>query len=134
MKKATSIAAVMLYAAFSTGASAQTVYRCGNAYSEKPCPGATSFEASDPRSGEQAAAASEKARRDAKLAGEMQKDRIAEEKRLGGPAKMILGLPPAEPAHAASGSKKHARKKHKGEQEPADFSAVGPKKPKPKKS
>ncbi|HVZ44570.1 MAG TPA: hypothetical protein VHA82_12230 [Ramlibacter sp.] len=129
MKKATLIAAIVLYAAFDPTGYAQTIWRCGNEYSQKPCAGAKSFDASDPRTSDQAQAALDKAGRDAKLAREMEKDRIAEEKRSGGPVKMVVGVAPAEPPHAAASAAKHGKKKHHGK-EPEFFTAVGPKKAK----
>ena len=76
-------AALMLAgAALALGAQAQTIYRCGNVYSQVPCPGAAPLQLNDPRQPEQKRqtdAASEQA---ARLAQTMAQTRIAEEKRL----------------------------------------------------
>lgn len=101
-------------------AAAQDIYRCGDAYSQQPCPGGSVVEAGDARSASQRSQASQAARRDAKLADSMEKARLKEE------AKPVSAyIPPKQEA---------AARKVK----PADFTAVVPRKPggsqaKPKK-
>ena len=60
-------------------AQAQNAYRCGNSYSQTPCPGAVSVDISDPRSREQKAQAAEIAQREQKLAETMERSRLDQE-------------------------------------------------------
>lgn len=103
----------------STPGWAQTIYRCGESYSQQPCPGGKEIQADDPRSAGQRSQTSEAARRDAQAADAMEKARLKEEAK---PAQAIL--PPARvetpeqppgPAGAAAMAKK-----------PAHFTAVSP--------
>jgi len=67
--------------AISTGAIAQkTVYRCGSTYSQTPCEGAVSVDASDARSKADKLEADKATQRDMKQAREMEKTRLKEEK------------------------------------------------------
>jgi hypothetical protein len=67
--------------AISTGAAAQkTVYRCGATYSQIPCEGAVSVDASDARSKADKAEADKATQRDMKQARDMEKTRLKEEK------------------------------------------------------
>ncbi len=61
-------------------AQAQTVYRCGNAYSQAPCPQAQAVDVSDPRSATQQAEARRVADDERRLAAEMRRDRLAGER------------------------------------------------------
>ena len=56
-------------------ADAQQIYRCGNSYSQMPCPGGAMVEAEDDRSTQQKREAETLARRDTKLADEMARTR-----------------------------------------------------------
>lgn len=70
--------AMFFVAANAVGAccSAQnSVYKCGEAYSAQPCPGGTLVRTDDARSPAQASQAESAARRDARLADEMEKGR-----------------------------------------------------------
>ena len=62
-----------------SGAQAQTVYRCGNSYSQSPCADARALEADDPRTEAQRAAAREGLARDKALAKEMDATRRRDE-------------------------------------------------------
>lgn len=59
--------------------SAQSAYRCGSSYSQQPCPGGTPVQADDARTTQQAAQATAAAKRDTRLADEMQRDRLRQE-------------------------------------------------------
>ena len=72
------IVATLLAAALSA-AQARTVYRCGNAYSQVPCPQAQPVDVSDPRSATQQAEARRVADDERRLAAEMRRDRLADE-------------------------------------------------------
>ena len=63
-----------------SGLQAQTVYKCGNSYSQSPCPGAEAIQASDPRSPDQKLQAEAATRRDAQQAQFLEKQRLAQEK------------------------------------------------------
>jgi hypothetical protein len=95
----------------SAAAQAQTVYRCGNSYSQQPCPGAAPVAAGDPRTPAEAARSGSVASADAKRADAMEKARIAQEKNA--PKAGVIGPSPAASqahAHARDGSPTHSRK------------------------
>jgi hypothetical protein len=82
-----------------TLAQAQTVYRCGNSYSQQPCPGAAPIAAADPRTPAEAARSGSVAAADAKRADAMEKARIAHEKNA--PKAGVIGpSPPPAQSHA----------------------------------
>ncbi|WP_296490144.1 hypothetical protein [Rhodoferax sp.] len=68
--------------AFTWRVQAQPIYRCGNTYSQLPCPGALPMDLSDARQPEQKTQTQAAALTDARLAKTMEQDRLAEEKRL----------------------------------------------------
>ena len=68
--------------AWSVATRAQTIYRCGNSYSHTPCAGGSAMptEPSPDKSAEQARRAQDaNTRRDMRLAGELEKNRLREE-------------------------------------------------------
>jgi hypothetical protein len=80
------IAALLLLCLATSATSAQPVYRCGNAYSQAPCTGgAALLVANDARSDAQRAEGRRVAVDERRLAAEMQRDRMAEEKAAGTP-------------------------------------------------
>lgn len=64
------------------GSQAQTIYRCGNAYSQTPCPDGTLLNLNDRREPDQKKQTDAAADQAARLARNMEQTRIAEEKRL----------------------------------------------------
>src|SRR5215208_565266 len=72
-------------------AAAQSIYRCGNSYSQQPCPGGTLVPADDSRSASQRSQTSLASERDAKAADAMEKARLKEEAK---PAQVLT--PPAK--------------------------------------
>lgn len=70
---------IALYA-LSTGVGAQNIYKCGDSYSETPCPGATTIKAQDPRLPAQKKQTDAATKANIQLASKMQKERLAEEK------------------------------------------------------
>jgi hypothetical protein len=72
-------------------AAAQNIYRCGNSYSQQPCPGGTLVPADDARSASQRSQTSLASERDAKAADVMEKVRLKEEAK---PAQVVM--PPAK--------------------------------------
>jgi hypothetical protein len=92
---------------------AQSIYRCGDNYSQQPCPGGTVVQADDTRSASQRSQTSLAAERDAKAADAMEKARLKEEAK---PAQAYI--PPPKQETAVGKLKK-----------PAQFTAVAAKKP-----
>jgi hypothetical protein len=70
-------------------ASAQTVWRCGSSYSEKPCAGGTEVSALDKRTPAEARQSASVAQADMKLADKMEKERLAREK--DAPKALVIG-------------------------------------------
>ena len=66
----------------STLATAENVYKCGNTYSQSPCPGAKLLNIDDSRDPQQKKLKDEVTRRDAELANDMEKTRLATEAAL----------------------------------------------------
>lgn len=104
-----------------TAVQAQTVYRCGNAYSQTPCPGASVIAVDDSRSAEQKAQTDAAATQAARQADRMERERLARERaaelaaaRARAPASMRSKTKPALAPRTA-----HAKKKP----EPSYFTA-----------
>jgi hypothetical protein len=109
-------------AGWAAPAVAQDIYRCGNSYSQQPCPEGRLVAASDTRSAGQKAQTDQAAKQDAKSAEAMEKARLKEEAK---PAP--LGILPTKAPEAAQPDKKPvAGAKMK---KPEQFTAVSPKKP-----
>jgi hypothetical protein len=102
----------------------QPVYRCSaTSYSNQPCPGGKEVPAADPRTAAQRAQTSDAARRDARLADEMEKSRLKEEAKVARPA-----APPAvaePPLESASADRTYSPFRAK---KPQYFTAVSPRK------
>jgi hypothetical protein len=80
MKNITSIASILIATCtISTGAIGQDVYRCGNTYSQKPCPDAVLVDVQDARSKAQKAEADAKTRRESAQVHAIEKTRQKEE-------------------------------------------------------
>ena len=109
-------------AGWSIPAAGQTVWRCGDTYSQKPCPGGREVPAEDARDAGQRAQTSGAARRDAKVADEMEKARLKEEAK---PAPAYIPPSRAE-ASAADGDRTRSTATAK---RTADFGAIEPRKP-----
>ncbi len=122
MKKILPGAVLLAAAAWFLPAAGQTIYRCGNTYSQQPCPGGAPVQADDPRSAGQRAETGQAAQRDGRAADAMEKARLKEE------AKPVAAYIPAAKAEAdkPSGEKKPVLTKPK---KPQYFTAAAPKKP-----
>ncbi len=130
---------------FSAGLQAQGIYRCGNAYSQVPCPGAEPLQLKDARQPEQKQQTDAAAVQAAKLAQGMEQTRIAEEKRLLAGQQAVASTAPEKETFSSftSGSiattltPKRVQPKHKkpdafiAEVPGSEKSAVQKKKPKP---
>jgi hypothetical protein len=66
--------------AFLSGLQAQTVYKCGNTYSQVVCPDAKPVQVDDSRQPEQKQQADAATAKEAKLAKSLEKERLAREK------------------------------------------------------
>lgn len=100
---------------------AQSVYRCGDSYSQKPCAGGVLVPTDDARSAAQRAQTREAAQRDGKAADAMEKARLKEEAK---PVAAYMPPPNAEPA--VEEKKPQALAKPK---KPQYFTATAPRKP-----
>lgn len=72
---------VIAACALSTGATAQTTYKCGNSYGATACPGGVVIDSADPRTAAQKAQTDLAAARDARVADAMEKARLEQERR-----------------------------------------------------
>ncbi|MGZ5195929.1 MAG: hypothetical protein ACXWJM_15150 [Ramlibacter sp.] len=90
------IAFIAAAAFLAAPATAQTVYRCGDTYVQKPCPGGKAVDVDDSRSASQRTDTLDATKRTAQAADAMQKERLAEEAK----AAQAL-LPPEKPEAVA---------------------------------
>lgn len=100
-----------------TSAQAQNIYRCGDSYSQSPCPGGVAVDASDSRTKVQKAQAEADTQRDRQAANALEKERLKQE------AAATPGTPKADTTKvstAAAAPHQSSKKKHK---EPAYFTA-----------
>jgi G3E family GTPase len=122
--------------ALSTMATAQSVYKCGNAYSQKPCADAVVLDVQDSRTPAQKAESDALIKRDSAAANAMEKTRLKEEaQQRADNAKLAAAAAKRAPvkskekaakrsdgktdSHKTSTAKKSVKKK----QEPEHFSA-----------
>jgi hypothetical protein len=131
MKHSLPIALVLIaICVVSTGAKGQNVYRCGNAYSQKPCVDGVAVDVQDTRTPEQKAQSDALIKRDSAAANTMEKTRLKEEaqqradnaKLAAAAAKQASAKPKSEPADgAASAHKTKAKKKSANKKKDPDF-------------
>ncbi|MEO8836967.1 MAG: hypothetical protein ABI364_09535 [Caldimonas sp.] len=120
--------------ASATAATAQTIYRCGNAYSAEPCARATVVAVGvEPTAGERAEA-ERVAARTKRLATDMARDRRAEEAAIRPALATSLGPSPPPAPEAKANGKKPVKKRARraGPADGGDFVATVPKPKKPK--
>ena len=110
---ASMLASSLFSAFFSVPAGAQTTYKCGNSYSQQPCPGGTVVDTADPRTSAQKKQAEQAIQRDAKLASELEKSRLQQEKNRSGDGQPQTKAP----------AKPHRPNQKQHEQQPGDFKA-----------
>ena len=119
MKKITRLAIIgMALAAPCAGAAAQSVYRCGTAYSQTPCAGGQVIDTSETLQTQQQGKGPSAAERDAKAAAALEKERLRQEAS-------------AAPAYIPP-SKEPADKRRKGAGKPQkleQFTAIAPVRP-----
>ena len=117
----------------SVAVSAAPIYRCGGGtYSQTPCPGGTVVDATDPRSAAQRAEARRVAAAEKRRARELERERLAQEKRSAKqPAIASLGPQRAAQAPAAAASRPAGKVKRTTKPQNEDFKAVVPPTAKP---
>ncbi|GAB3651273.1 hypothetical protein [Ramlibacter alkalitolerans] len=120
---------VLVLALCAGSAGAQTVWRCGNSYSQEPCAGGKPVTVSEPVTG-RALALPVASNPDARLAAEMEKARLAQERNA--PKALVIGPVEAPPLQDAGKEKKDGAKAKDGK--PEQFTAVSPGQPKEKKA
>ena len=127
------VAVAALATVASATARAETIFRCGNEYSDVACAHATTLVVAGAVTPEQRAEAREVARREKTLAAEMTRDR-REQETLAKPAHAAsLSAPRTAAVPPANAAKKHAKKHDKKAaiDEERDFVAAVPKARKP---
>lgn len=82
---------LVVLCAASSGLQAQNIYKCGNSYSQTPCPGASTLNLNDAREPAQKLQTDDATRRDANSAEGLEKTRLAQE------AAARVRLPAAQP-------------------------------------
>ena len=109
-------------------AGGQTIFRCGDSYSQSPCANARVLDGIVPPTEAQRTEARAVAAREKLLAFEMVQDRRERESALRPALAVSLSpSPPARPASAPTGTKKHAAKKKRAALEDGrDFVAAVP--------
>lgn len=79
MKSVPLIASLLVPLLASAPLQAQTVYRCGNSYSQQPCPGGSPVDASDRRTAEQRKTHEASVQHERRTADGLEKTRLKEE-------------------------------------------------------
>ena len=123
----TIVAALLAAAALSAAHAQDAVYRCGNTYSQAPCPDAKQVEVGDARSAAQRSQAHRVADDERRLAADMRRERLADEcANRPGSAASLSGQAPVKLALIAPAP--HHKKKHAlGKAPPTtDFVAFDP--------
>lgn len=72
---------LLILSALSMAATAQVAYRCGNSYSQTPCPDAVIVDTDDKRTSAQKLQTDQATQRDARIADAMEKARLQQEAR-----------------------------------------------------
>lgn len=123
----------MIMVAATCAAHAQAIYRCGQTYSQKPCPEGKIIESSDPRTAAQRAEAKRVTAREKQLAEKLESDRRAQESAQSRPLAASLApaaKPPVQSVGASAPAdhkrKIKARAHRRKAASAADFTAVVP--------
>lgn len=93
-----------------TPTSAQTVFRCGNSYSQTPCPAGATVDTADPRSAAQKSQTDAATRRDSRAADAMEKARLREQAQVAAASRLRPAASAASAPHGAASTAKHKRK------------------------
>jgi len=100
---------LMAFCALLTKAETQNAYRCGNSYSQAPCPGGVPVDADDSRSKAQKAQSDKVIKRDLRTADSMEKARLQQEEAQKRAAQISPEKAPA--TEPTPGKPKHRTKK-----------------------
>ena len=133
MNRLTSLAIILIATcSFLTRADAQNAYRCGNSYSQTPCPGGVPVDADDSRSKAQKAQSESAIKRDVRTADSMEKTRLQQEEAWRRSARKSTDKTADKTAstQAAPGKATHSTKKKARESEYFTAAAPGDKKKK----
>jgi len=127
------VAFATLSALASGAVGAETIFRCGNEYSNVACAHPTTLVVAGAVTPEQRAEARDVARREKALAAEMTRDRREQEALAKPPIAGSLSAPRVAAAPSTTAVKKHARRHDKKAaiDEERDFVAAAPKAKKP---
>jgi len=138
--KPLALALIVVCAAFDMGsAQAQAIYRCGQTYSQVPCPDGRIIDSSDPRTAAQRAEAKRVAIRERQLAAKLENDRRAEAAEAAASAQgagTLTAHPQAPAPKASAAESRHKAKSKAKKHKPAadeDVVAVVPGKAKPRR-
>ena len=101
--------AVLLAGRFEMPATAQTVYRCGNAYGQDPCPQGRVIESDDARTTAQRDEALRLAADERRRGDEMERERLRREAAIRPALASALSSAPAPAATPAAGKKPSAK-------------------------
>lgn len=106
------ISVLIVAAATGPAALAQTIYKCGNNYSQSPCPGGTAIEANDSRTPAQKAQADKSVGETARAAERLERERLAAQRAQSAPAstRPAVMTAPKEPASAPRAQPSKAKK------------------------
>jgi hypothetical protein len=123
----TLVAAALVLATCPLLSDAAPIYRCGQSYSQTPCPGGKLIDAADPRSAAQRAEARRTAQRERQLADRLERDRQQQDATT--PRPVATGIDAKAPAAAASQPVPPKSKKKKGgaKAAPRDVIVIVPK-------
>lgn len=119
--------------AVSTWASAQNTYRCGNTYSQTPCPNGKTLDVTDSRTTDQKKQTDAASANSAKAGDAMEKARLAQEQRdlAANKTRTVVAAPAAAPKVAVEPQPRaHAKRKKKTS---PYFTAQAPREKKEKK-
>lgn len=119
-----------LLLALAATAQAQTVYRCGSSYSQQPCPGATTVNATDERTAEQRKAHENTVRQDVRTADAMEKERLKREAAAARAAEQAAKAEQKTASHNTQKKPAHkVKNQHAQDKLPAYRAPVPPKAP-----
>ena len=127
MKNSTSRIAILAMAACALWASpaaeaGTAAWRCGNTYSDRPCPDGKPLALDDARDADQKRDADRKTREALAAGDRLERERLRQEKAQAGRQPTLIDSRPAAPKPETD----NAKKKKKGKKEPDYFSAHDP--------
>ena len=135
MSRLTSLAIILIaFCTLLTRAEAQNAYRCGNSYSQTPCPGGVPVDADDSRSKAQKAQSESVIKRDVRTADSMERTRLQQEEAQKRAALKSTGKTADKSATAQATPGKAAQSTKKKAKHPEYFTAAAPGDKKKKKS